>query len=80
MSTGLVSIGNSGAELENKLSGNRERLEDVTVVLACGWVANDALARELAGRIPEIHVIGDALAARRILHAVLEGARVANRL
>ena len=80
MSTGLVSIGDSGAELENKLSGNRERLEDVTVVLACGWVANDALARELAGRIPEIHVIGDALAARRILHAVLEGARVANRL
>ena len=80
MSTGLASVSDGGAEIENKLSGLRERLDDITVVLACGWVGNDRLARDLAGRVPEIHVIGDALAARRIMHAVLEGARVANRI
>ena len=80
MSTGLASVSDGGAEIENKLTGLRERLDDITVVLACGWVGNDRLARDLAGRVPEIHVIGDALAARRIMHAVLEGARVANRI
>ena len=54
------------------------RIDDVTVVLACGLVPNDRLARELHGRVPEVVVIGDALAPRRIMHATLEGARVAN--
>jgi hypothetical protein len=30
--------------------------------------------------VPEVHVIGDALSPRRMMHATLEGARVANAL
>jgi hypothetical protein len=45
-------------------------------VLACGSLPDGRLARELEGRVPEVHVIGDALAPRRMMHATLEGARV----
>ena len=72
MSTALVAVRDGGAEIENSLSGLW------TVVLACGSVADDPLACELSGRVPALHVIGDALAARRIVHATLEGARLAN--
>ena len=78
MSTALVAVRDGGAEIENTLSGLRTVLDGRTVVLACGWVADDSLARELSGRVPALHVIGDALAARRIVHVTLEGARLAN--
>jgi len=34
----------------------------------------------VGSRVPEVHVIGDALAPRRIMHATLDGARVAHLL
>jgi 2,4-dienoyl-CoA reductase-like NADH-dependent reductase (Old Yellow Enzyme family)/thioredoxin reductase len=80
LSTALVGVGRGGAEIENLMSNKREGLRDATVVIACGLVANDSLARQLGNRIPALHLIGDALAARRIMHATLEGARVANNL
>jgi 2,4-dienoyl-CoA reductase-like NADH-dependent reductase (Old Yellow Enzyme family)/thioredoxin reductase len=52
-------------------------IPDAGVVLACGLVPDDRLARDLDGRIPTVHVVGDALAPRRIMHATLEGARAA---
>jgi pyruvate/2-oxoglutarate dehydrogenase complex dihydrolipoamide dehydrogenase (E3) component len=66
-----------GAVVVGTFSGEERRLEGVTVVLACGLVPDDSLASALHGRLPEVHVIGDALAPRRIMHATLEGARVA---
>ena len=78
MSTALVAVRDGGAEIENTLSGLWTILEGRTVVLAYGWVADNSLARELSGRVPALHVIGDAMAARRIVHATLEGARLAN--
>ena len=78
MSTALVAVRDGGAEIENTLSGLRTAWDGQTVVLACGWVADDPLARELSGRVPALHVIGDASAARRIVHATLKGARLAN--
>ena len=78
MSTALVAVRDGGAEIENALSGLRTAWDGRTVVLACGWVADDSLARELSGRVPALQVIGDALAAPRIVHATLEGARLAN--
>jgi 2,4-dienoyl-CoA reductase-like NADH-dependent reductase (Old Yellow Enzyme family)/thioredoxin reductase len=45
------------------------------VVLAMGNQANDGLARELKGRVGELHVVGDCLAPRRIDDAVLDGER-----
>jgi 2,4-dienoyl-CoA reductase-like NADH-dependent reductase (Old Yellow Enzyme family)/NADPH-dependent 2,4-dienoyl-CoA reductase/sulfur reductase-like enzyme len=48
-----------------------------TVVLACGGRSIDHLARTLKRSGIEVYTIGDAMAPRRLLHAVLEGARVA---
>jgi 2,4-dienoyl-CoA reductase-like NADH-dependent reductase (Old Yellow Enzyme family)/thioredoxin reductase len=46
------------------------------VVLACGSRADDRLARLLRGKVANLYTIGDCRAPRRMLHAVLEGARV----
>jgi 2,4-dienoyl-CoA reductase-like NADH-dependent reductase (Old Yellow Enzyme family) len=51
-------------------------VEGASVVSCCGLVPDDSLARQLAGRVPEVHVIGDALAPRRIMHGTLDGARL----
>jgi 2,4-dienoyl-CoA reductase-like NADH-dependent reductase (Old Yellow Enzyme family)/thioredoxin reductase len=47
------------------------------VVLAVGSRPCNTLEKELEGRVPEIHVIGDAREARRIKDAVQEGAELA---
>ncbi|MCD9624133.1 FAD-dependent oxidoreductase [Rhabdothermincola salaria] len=73
----LVEVDEAGAVVEDTLTRERRHLADATVVLACGSLPDDRLARELRGRVPEVHVVGDALAPRRMMHATLEGARVA---
>jgi 2,4-dienoyl-CoA reductase-like NADH-dependent reductase (Old Yellow Enzyme family)/thioredoxin reductase len=73
----LVAVDAGGAVVSGTFSGEERRLEEVTVVLACGLVPDDSLASALHSRLPEVHVIGDALAPRRIMHATLEGARAA---
>lgn len=52
------------------------RIEADTVVLACGVVPEDRLYRELKGKVASLHLIGDAMAPRRIMHATVEGARL----
>ena len=47
------------------------------VISAVGSRPVDSLAKELAGKVPEIHVIGDAKKVRRIADAVEEGAWLA---
>lgn len=37
-----------------------------SVVLACGAVSEDALFHQLRGRHPNVHLIGDAYAPRRV--------------
>lgn len=76
----LMAVEEGGAVVASTFGGGRRRLDGVTVVLACGLVPNDGLGRTLARHLPEVHVIGDALAPRRIMHATLEGARVARAL
>jgi len=73
----LVAVDAGGAVVSGTFSGEERRLEGVTVVLACGLVPDDSLVSALDGRLPEVHVVGDALAPRRIMHATLEGARAA---
>lgn len=51
-----------------------------TVVVAAKGVANDSLWKELKGKVPELHLIGDAVAARSLNHALLEGTRVARQI
>jgi len=43
-----------------------------SVVLACGGVPLGGLAEQLHGRVPAVHVLGDAYAPRRQLHATRE--------
>ena len=72
----LARVEPAGPVVVDRLTGAERLVEGATVVLACGTLPDDRLARQLEGRVPEVHVIGDALAPRRIMHATLEGARV----
>lgn len=76
----LTEVNDSAATITQTFGGREQQLEDVTVVLACGQLPDDHLAIELKDKIPEVHLIGDALAPRRIMHATLEGARVGTAL
>jgi 2,4-dienoyl-CoA reductase-like NADH-dependent reductase (Old Yellow Enzyme family) len=63
--------------LRNSLTGAPDSLDGVdSLVVADGRLAEDALASRLKARGTPIHVIGDALSPRRMLHASLDGARL----
>ena len=44
-------------------------------MMACGQAARDGLRFDLKDDVP-VYLIGDCLSPRRIVHAVLEGARL----
>jgi NADH dehydrogenase FAD-containing subunit len=48
-----------------------------SVVLALGYRAYNPLESEIRDKVPAVHVIGDALKARKAIDAIAEGARVA---
>jgi 2,4-dienoyl-CoA reductase-like NADH-dependent reductase (Old Yellow Enzyme family)/NADPH-dependent 2,4-dienoyl-CoA reductase/sulfur reductase-like enzyme len=61
--------------------GNESRLEGFdTIVLALGAKSVNDLKEQLAAKVPELYVIGDALAPRQAIDAIEEGARVALKL
>jgi 2,4-dienoyl-CoA reductase-like NADH-dependent reductase (Old Yellow Enzyme family) len=65
----------------NEYSGRTWVLDGLdTVVLAYGGRAVDALYRALRGRVPELHLVGDAMAPRLLHDAVLEGTRAGRRV
>ncbi len=67
--------------LRNEYSGRRWTLENIdTVVLAYGGRAVDGLYRALKGRVPELSLVGDAMAPRLLHDALLEGTRAARRI
>ncbi|HEV7680390.1 MAG TPA: FAD-dependent oxidoreductase [Candidatus Dormibacteraeota bacterium] len=76
----LVSVDGGGVTVMNTFTRGQRRVDDATVVLACGLIPDDRLARELKGRVGEVHLVGDGLAPRRMMHATLEGARVGQAL
>jgi pyruvate/2-oxoglutarate dehydrogenase complex dihydrolipoamide dehydrogenase (E3) component len=84
--TALVGIEADGAGrlrvlAANEYSGRELRLDAVdTVVLAWGARAVDGLVAGLAGRVPEVLLVGDAMAPRLLHDAILEGTRAARRL
>jgi 2,4-dienoyl-CoA reductase-like NADH-dependent reductase (Old Yellow Enzyme family)/thioredoxin reductase len=80
MLTKLAAVEGGDAVLRDSFTGVERRLADTTVVLACGSVPNDELALALEGKVPELHVVGDAVAPRRVMHATIEGARVGHTL
>ncbi|WP_019929007.1 FAD-dependent oxidoreductase [Nocardia sp. BMG111209] len=67
--------------LTDVYTGETSELTEIDgVVFVLGNAADDALARELAGRGPQVHVIGDAQAPRRIFNAIWEGEAIARGL
>ncbi len=73
----LVRVDPAGPVVEDSLTGRSAWSRAPPSCWRAGMLPDDRLARELEGRVPEVHVIGDALAPRRIMHATLEGARAA---
>jgi 2,4-dienoyl-CoA reductase-like NADH-dependent reductase (Old Yellow Enzyme family)/thioredoxin reductase len=72
----LAAVGDNGVEVADTLTRARRSIEGIgTVVIACGGTAVNDLQANLKGRVPEVHAIGDALAPRRLIHAVHDGAR-----
>ena len=69
-----------GLRIKHTFSGAETVLEADTVVLAFGGKANDSLFHSLAGKVPDLKLIGDAVSPRRIHDALLEGTRVARAL
>lgn len=51
-----------------------------SVVLACGSVSDSALYDQLRGRLPELHVLGDAYAPRRLVFATRQAYALAHQL
>jgi pyruvate/2-oxoglutarate dehydrogenase complex dihydrolipoamide dehydrogenase (E3) component len=84
--TALVGIAPDGAgtlrvEAANAYSDRPLALEAVhTVVLAYGGRAVDGLYAALKGRVPDVMLVGDAMAPRLLHDALLEGTRAARRL
>jgi hypothetical protein len=61
-----------------KQPGEREEID--LVVAACGGRAADTLYHEAREHGREVHLIGDALAPRRLMDAILDGARLGRSL
>jgi 2,4-dienoyl-CoA reductase-like NADH-dependent reductase (Old Yellow Enzyme family)/thioredoxin reductase len=84
--TALVGIEADGAgrlrvRAANEYSGRPLALDGVdTVVLAYGARAVDGLFGGLKGRVPEVVLVGDAMAPRLLHDALLEGTRAARQL
>jgi 2,4-dienoyl-CoA reductase-like NADH-dependent reductase (Old Yellow Enzyme family) len=65
---------------EHVLTGARQAIEADACVVAGPARANAGLVPALEGRVEELHVVGDAVAPRRVHDAILEGTRAARAL
>ena len=74
-STKLVSIEADGVIVSTE-ENNENRWSFDSIVLAVGSKARNELTKEIEGKVPEIHVIGDATKPRSGLDAMHEGAKV----
>jgi NADH dehydrogenase FAD-containing subunit len=61
--------------------GNKRKLDGFdTIILALGTRSVNNLKDQLEKKVPELYVIGDALAPRQAIDAIEEGARIALKL
>ena len=66
---------------ENVATKQEATIEEVDLVVAAyGGSADDSLYHKLKGRVNGLTLIGDALAPRRLMDAILDGARAGRRL
>jgi hypothetical protein len=77
----LAAIGDHEVTTVDTLARTFDTIADVdTVVIRAHGVADSAIAVELRELVSEVHVVGDALAARWIDRAVFDGHRVGRAL
>jgi mycofactocin system FadH/OYE family oxidoreductase 2 len=68
------------ARIQHIYSKEERVVEIDTVILALGGQAQDGLYHALEGRVSELHLVGDALAPRRLHDAILDATRVARQV
>jgi 2,4-dienoyl-CoA reductase-like NADH-dependent reductase (Old Yellow Enzyme family)/thioredoxin reductase len=78
--TWVRSVSGAAVTLYHVYSGEEWTVEADEIVVACGGRANNALYDELEGHLKELHLVGDAVAPRRILYATRDGNRVGRAL
>ena len=77
MGLDIASFDGSGLVLGGVFGGNVQAREGIdTIVVSRGSKANDGLYKALKGRVKELHVIGQALAPRKMLESTLDGLRI----
>jgi len=77
MGLDIASFDGSMLTLGGVFGGNVQSREGIdTVVVSRGSKANDALYKALKGQVKELHVIGQALAPRKMLESTLDGLRL----
>ncbi|MFP6609213.1 MAG: FAD-dependent oxidoreductase [Deltaproteobacteria bacterium] len=77
----LASVGEHEATIVDLLSGRTEVITAVdTVVIRTHGLPNDELYFELAGRVPEVIRVGDAVAVRFVDRAIFDGHMAGRRL
>src|SRR5260370_33874378 len=70
-----TAVTDSGLQPRHTVTNHAGVLDDIdTVVLACGGEAVDELRRGLTAAGQELHMIGDCVSPRRLVHAILDGA------
>jgi N,N-dimethylglycine/sarcosine dehydrogenase len=76
--TPLDGTGSLRVGMRNEYTGRRWTIDGIdTLVLSYGARAVDELYRALKGRVPELALVGDAMAPRLLHDAILEGTRAA---
>jgi NADPH-dependent 2,4-dienoyl-CoA reductase/sulfur reductase-like enzyme len=74
--TAVTAVTDSGLQTRHTVTNHTGVLDDIdTVVLAYGGAAVDELRPGLTAAGHEIHMIGDCVSPRRLVHAILDGAR-----
>ncbi|MBE1536979.1 oxidoreductase [Actinomadura algeriensis] len=77
----VVAIHPDGVRVRNVYSGATEDLHGFdTIVLACGGDSDASLYGELRERLPEVHLLGDAYAPRRLVAATRQAYALAGLL
>jgi hypothetical protein len=66
----VTGIGAGWVSVRNIYSKREHRIDEIdSVVLACGSQSDSALFDDLSGQHPDVHVLGDAYAPRRLVFA-----------
>jgi NADPH-dependent 2,4-dienoyl-CoA reductase/sulfur reductase-like enzyme len=77
----VVGLTREAVQVRNVYSQHTEQLPGWdSVVLACGGDSESKLHQELAGRVNELHLLGDAFAPRRLVFATRQAFALAEKL